>query len=139
MTQEGSLAFPFPIGYSQWASAVGGASPYLTTDPGGFNPAVSRYLNAAAFKLSTGFNFGTLAPDAGWIRGFTSKSESLTIGRIFKIRERLSLDFSIDATNPFNFVRWNSPAANLAVPSTFGVVTGAAAGRTLQVNAKLSF
>ena len=128
------------IGYAQWAGAVAGVSPYSVTSPGSFNPgAGTRYLNPAAFTLTTGFNFGNLAPNASWIRGFTSKSESLTVGRLFRIRERLMFDFSIDAVNPFNFVRWSNPATNLASPSTFGVVTAAATGRTLQVNAKLSF
>lgn len=127
------------IGYSQWATAIVGVSPYATTNPRDFDPAKSRYLNAAAFSLTTGFNFGTLAPNASWIRGFSGKSENLTVGRVFKVRERFSFDFSIDAINPFNFVRWSNPATNLASPSTFGVVTAAAAGRTLQVNGKLSF
>ncbi|PYS13571.1 MAG: hypothetical protein DMG15_10755, partial [Acidobacteria bacterium] len=95
------------LGYGQWASAVAGVSPYATTNPRDFSPAVNRYLNAAAFTLTTGFNFGNLAPNPSWIRGFTSKSESLTAGRIFRVRERLTFDFSVDATNPFNFHRWN--------------------------------
>jgi hypothetical protein len=132
----GSLA---NIGYTQWATAVQGVSPYVNTNPRDFNPASSKYLNAAAFSLTTGFNFGTMAPAPSWVRGFTAKSESLTLGRIFCFKERLTFDLSVDATNPFNFVRWTNPATNLASPTTFGVVTAAAAGRTLQINGKLSF
>jgi len=128
------------IGYSQWATAVPGASPYSVSNPRDFDPGKgNRYLNAAAFQLTTGFNFGSMAPNPSWVRGFTSKSESLTIGRVFAIYERMKLDLSIDATNPFNFVRWSNPALNLASPATFGVVTAAASGRTVQINGKLSW
>ena len=126
------------LGYSQWGNAVAGANPYLVTDPRAFNPATSKFLNAAAFTTSTGFNFGNLNPNLSWVRGFWYKEENLTIGRIFPIKERVKFDFSIDAANPFNFVRWGNP--NTALTSAaFGTVSSVSPGRTLQVNAKLSF
>ena len=67
------------IGYGQWPSAVLGVSPYgPNTNPREFDPATGRYLNPAAFAITTGFNFGNFAPSPGWIRGFSGKSESLT-------------------------------------------------------------
>jgi hypothetical protein len=126
------------IGYTQRGNAVAGVSPYLVTDPRDFNPATNRFLNAAAFTTSTGFNFGNLAPSLSWARGFWGKQEALTVGRTFKIKERFTFDLSVDATNPFNFVRWNDPNTNL-LSAAFGTVTGSAAGRTLQVNGTLRF
>jgi len=126
------------VGYTQRGNAVQGVSPYLTTNPRDFNPAKSRYLNAAAFSMSTGFNFGNLAPTLSWVRGFWGKQEALTIGRTFRVMEKMSFDFSVDAQNPFNFVRWNNPNTTLASPA-FGMVTSSQPGRTLQVNGKLQF
>jgi hypothetical protein len=125
------------IGYTQRGNAVNGVSPYLVTSPADFTPA-SKYLNAAAFTSSTGFNFGNLAPVLSWVRGFWSKSESLTVGRVFTLRESLKFDLSVDAVNPFNFHRWNNPNTTLT-SAAFGTVTGAADGRTLQVNATVRF
>jgi hypothetical protein len=125
------------IGYTQRGNAVSGASPYLVTSPADFTPA-SKYLNAAAFTSSTGFNFGNLAPVLSWVRGFWSKSESLTVGRVFTLHENLKFDLSVDAVNPFNFHRWNNPNTTLT-SAAFGTVTGATDGRTLQVNATVRF
>lgn len=137
----GSLA---AVGYTQRGNAMAGVSPYLTTNPRDFDPAKNKYLNAAAFSPATGFNFGNLAPTLSWVRGFWGKQEALTVGRAFKINERVTFDFSVDATNPFNFVRWNDPAgsplAGLNVLSpAFGTVIAAAPGRTLQVNGVVRF
>jgi hypothetical protein len=126
------------VGYSQWGNAVTGVSPYLTTSPANFNPATSKFLNAAAFTTSTGFNFGNLNPNLSWVRGFWYKEENLSVGRIFSIKERVKLDFSVDAFNPFNFVRWSNPNTTLT-SSAFGTVTATANPRTLQVNAAVRF
>lgn len=127
------------IGYTQRGNAVSGVSPYVTTDPGDFDPATSKYLNSAAFTPTTGFNFGDLAPNLSWVRGFWGKQEALTVGRTFTLKERLVFDFSVDATNPFNFTRWGAPNTVLFSPA-FGTVTSTASdGRTLQVNAALKF
>ena len=126
------------VGYTQRGNAVTGVSPYLVTDPRDFNPATNRFLNAAAFTTSTGFNFGNLAPSLSWARGFWGKQEALTLGRTFKIKERYTLDLSADANNPFNFVRWNDPNVNL-LSAAFGTVTASNPGRTLQLNASLRF
>jgi hypothetical protein len=127
------------IGYGQWATAVSGVSPYATTNPRQFDPATSKYLNAAAFASTTGFNFGNIAPNASWVRGFWSKQESVTLGRIFRIREKASFDFSMDAMNPFNFHRWSNPSTNLVSATTFGKVTAAGDGRLVQFNGTLKF
>ena len=125
------------IGYSQRGNAVLGVSPYVTTNPRKFTPA-SRYLNSAAFTPSTGFDFGNLAPVLSWVRGFWGKQESLTIGRVFSVTEKMKLDVSADAVNPFNFHRWGTPNTFLLSPA-FGMVTSCADGRTLQINASLKF
>jgi len=126
------------VGYTQRGNAVSGVSPYRDTNPRDFDPATSKYLNSAAFTTSTGFNFGNLAPTLSWVRGFWGKQEALTAGRVFRLHERLTLDFSVDASNPFNFVRWSNPNTSL-VSAAFGTVTAAGNGRTLQINAVMKF
>jgi hypothetical protein len=133
------------VGYSQWGNAVSGVSPYITTNPRSFDPATSKYLNSAAFSLSTGFNFGNLGPNPSWVRGFWGKQESLTVGRLFKITERLTFDLSVDASDPFNFVRWGNPSTALS-SANFGKVTQVQLGlwnipqsRAVQINGALKF
>jgi hypothetical protein len=126
------------VGYTQRGNAVAGLSPYLVTNPKDFDPATSKYLNSAAFTTSTGFNFGNRAPTLSWVRGFWGKQETLTAGRVFRLHERLTLDFGVDATNPFNLVRWSNPNTTL-VSAAFGTVTAAQAGRTVQVNGVVRF
>ena len=126
------------VGYTQWGNAVPGVSPYLVTTPSDFDPAKTKYLNAAAFTTSTGYNFGQLNPNLSWVRGFWFKEENLTIGRVFAVKERVKFDVSFDAFNPFNFVRWSNPSTALT-SSAFGTVTATANPRTLQVNAALRF
>lgn len=125
------------IGYTQRGNAVLGVSPYLVTNPREFTPQ-SKYLNAAAFTTSTGFNFGNLAPTLSWVRGFWSKQEAFTVGRVISFTDRVKFDFSVDAVNPFNFHRWTNPNTTLT-SAAFGTVTGAADGRTLQINGTLRF
>lgn len=132
-----AAGFLSAIGYTQRGNAVLGVSPYLVTNPREFTPQ-SRYLNSAAFTTSTGFNFGNLAPNLSWVRGFWTKQEALTVGRVISLTERLKFDFSVDAVNPFNFHRWTNPNTTLT-SAAFGTVTGAADGRTLQINATLRF
>ncbi len=125
------------IGYTQWGNAVQGVSPYGVTSPGDFTPS-SKYLDPAAFKTTTGFNFGNLNPNLSWVRGFWYKEENLTLGRIFTIKEKVRLDFSVDASNPFNFHRWGAPNTTLT-SAAFGTVSSVSPGRTLQVNAAFKF
>jgi|SRR5579871_562882 len=125
------------IGYTQWGNAVQNVSPYLVTNPRDFSPS-SKFLNAAAFTTSTGFNFGNLNSNLSWVRGFWYKEENLEIGRIFPIRDKVKFDLSVDASNPFNFVRWGAPNTTLT-SAAFGTVNSVSPARTLQVNATLSF
>jgi hypothetical protein len=127
------------VGYSQRATIVPGVPMTLKTNPRDFDPVNDRYLNVAAWKQTTGFDWGDMPGNPSWLRGFWGKSESLTAGRNFRIRERVAFEFSMDATNPFNFHRWSNPGTNLGQPNTFGKVTGAGPGRLVQFNGSLKF
>ena len=111
----------------------------LVTNPREFDPVNSKYLNSAAWTQTTGFDWGNMPGSPSWLRGFWQKSESLTAGRTFRIREKTTLDFSMDASNPFNFHRWGNPSGTLS-SATFGKVTSTVGnGRLVQFNGVLKF
>jgi hypothetical protein len=126
------------IGYQQWANSVPGVSPYLVTSPGDVTLNSSKFLNAAAFTTSTGFNFGNLNSSLSWVRGFWYKEEDLTFGRVFRVTEQVKFDLSVDASNPFNFHRWNNPNTSLT-SGQFGIVSSVVNARTMQVNMAIKF
>jgi hypothetical protein len=127
------------IGYTQWANSVPGVSPYLVTSPGDVTLNSSKYLNAAAFTTSTGFNFGNLNSNLSWVRGFWYKEEGLSVGRLFRVTEQVKLDLSVDASNPFNFHRWMNPNTSLTSGAQFGTVNSVYPARSMQANAAIRF
>jgi hypothetical protein len=127
-----SLGFP-----NIRANYIGG-NPFVTTDPRSFNPAVNSYLNAAAFAAPSTFQLGNTGRALDWLRGFSSKSESISLAKRIVIREKIRAILRADVQNPFNFVRWSNPNTTIT-SSTFGKVTGASAGRTMQLNATVEF
>jgi hypothetical protein len=128
----GSLGYP-----SMRANYVGG-DPFLVTNPRDFDPARDRYLNRAAFAAPSTFELGNTARALDWVRGFTQKSEAISVAKRIPITERVRAVLRMDAQNPFNFVRWNNPNTDIT-SANFGRVTGAAAGRALQLNATVQF
>jgi ABC-type amino acid transport substrate-binding protein len=95
-------------------------------------------LNAAAFAAPSQFQLGNTARALDWLRGFSGKSESLSLAKRIPITEKVRAVLRADAQNPFNFVRWSNPSTTIT-SSTFGKVTGAAGGRTIQLNATVEF
>jgi hypothetical protein len=126
------------LGYPNIRANYVGGDAYGSTNPRNFNPATSLYLNAAAFAAPSEFQLGNTARALDWLRGFSGKSESLSLAKRILITERVRAILRADAQNPFNFVRWSNPGTNIT-SSTFGKVTAAAAGRTIQLNATIEF
>jgi hypothetical protein len=126
------------LGYPGIRANYVGGDTRLVTNPREFEPAIDRYLNRAAFAAPSTFQLGNTARVLDWVRGFTQKSESLSIAKRIAITERVHAVLRADAQNPFNFVRWNSPNTNIT-SADFGRVTGAAGGRALQLNATVQF
>ncbi|MFB3777625.1 MAG: TonB-dependent receptor domain-containing protein [Bryobacteraceae bacterium] len=110
----------------------------LQTDMGSFEPATDKYINRAAFYSPSTYELGNTATTLDWLRGWPLKAESASINKTFRIYERLSFKLGCDFQNPFNFVRWNNPVTNLTA-SNFGMVTGTAPGRRVQLNAEINF
>ncbi len=127
-------AFGYP---GMRANYVGGPV-YATTNPRNFDPARDSYLNAAAFAAPSTFQLGNTARVLDWLRGFSQKSESVSLAKTLAIKERLHAILRVDALNPFNFVRWTNPNTNIT-NSLFGKVTAAAPGRSVQLGLALEF
>ena len=77
-------SFGFP---SIRANYVGGQI-FDSTNPRDFDPATDRYLRSAAFAAPSTFSLGNTARVLDWVRGFTQKSESITVIKSIPINER---------------------------------------------------
>ncbi len=126
------------FGYPNVRADYAGGPVYGQTDPRAFDPARDAYLRAAAFAPPGTFRLGNTARVLDWVRGFSQKSESLSVARSMPLRESLQAVVRADVQNPFNFVRWNNPNTNIT-SSQFGTVTGAAPGRSIQLNLAFEF
>ena len=127
------------LGYTaKYANYISG-SPTLDTNPRDFDPSTSRYLNADAFAVPSAYSFGSTAPTLDWLRGFSSKAESIQVGKMTRISERVNLELDLDLSNPFNFHRWKDTSSTNISSSTFGQVTSAGDGRSAQITAKVTF
>jgi hypothetical protein len=114
-----------------------GQDPYGSYS-GGFNPAVDRYLNSAAFFDPASFQFGDLGRYNNWVRGPAANSEPLSAQKRINITERVITELRIDATNPYNIVRWSNPNTSITGAS-LGVISGAQGARVAQLNLTLKF
>jgi hypothetical protein len=80
---------------------------------------------------------GTVAPNSGTAPGYRDVDASLF--RDFKIYGRVKFQLRGEATNVFNLVNPNAPGGALNSTSSFGVISGGAAMRVLQVGGRLLF
>jgi len=126
------------LGWSRTADYVGG-NMFGVTNPRQFDPARDKYLNSAAFGIPATYATGNLAPVLDYLRGFSSKAESIQIGKNTNITERVKLELMLDLSNPFNFHRFTNPSTGINDSLNFGKVTGAGDGRTPQLSAKITF
>ena len=128
------------LGYGgKTANYVAGVPIFGVTNPREFDPAKSRYFApAGAFVTPPLYEFGNTAPTLDWVRGFTQKAESMSLGKSFPIKERLHGQFRLDVNNPFNFVRWSNPNGSIT-SADYGRVTGSAEGRKIQLYLSVEF
>ena len=122
------------LGYgAKFANYVPGVPIFGVTNPRNFDPAVSRYFApAGAFVTPPSYEFGNTAPTLDWVRGFTQKAESISLGKSFPIKEKIHAQFRMDVNNPFNFVRWGGPNTSIT-SADYGKVTSSAEGRKVQL------
>ncbi len=128
------------LGYpNKFANYVAGVPIFGTTDPRAFDPAVNRYFAPpGAFVTPPAYQFGNTAPTLDWVRGWTQKAESISVGKGIPINEKFRAQFRADINNPFNFVRWNNPNTSIT-SADYGRVTGSADGRRVQLYLAVEF
>jgi Carboxypeptidase regulatory-like domain/TonB dependent receptor len=80
-----------------------------------FNPNTSFVLNPAAWANPAPGQFGSTAPQANF-RGFQYPIENMGLGRLFRIKEKVTMNVRAEFTNIFNHAYLNNP--NLASPQT---------------------
>jgi outer membrane receptor protein involved in Fe transport len=67
------------------------------------------------------------------------KNVNASLFRDFIIHENMKFQFRGEANNVFNFVNLNAPGGAMSSPSSFGIISGAATMRVIQVGGKLTF
>jgi hypothetical protein len=94
-----------------------------------------RFLNPAAYIAPLPGQWGNAGRDS--ITGPAQFTLNASLGRTFRVSDRLNLDLRFDATNALNhvtFTSWNS-----IVNTQFGLPAGANAMRSLLTNLRLRF
>jgi hypothetical protein len=96
----------------------------------------AHFLNPDAYTLPPSDEWGDVGRNS--ITGPKQFSLNASLGRVFQMTDRLSLDFRVDATNALNNVTY--PNWNTTVSSAqFGLPTTVNAMRSLQTTVRLRF
>jgi hypothetical protein len=112
-----------------------GGDPYAHTRLQWLNPAAFAQVpivKASGAPARPG-NIGKFA-----LYGPGSVTFNMNVGKTFTFHERFKLMVRADAFNAFNHVNLSDPTADVT-NANFGKITSAAAGRTMQMNARLRF
>jgi hypothetical protein len=97
---------------------------------------LSRWCDTAAFAQPAARTFGTAG--RGILRGDGTVNFDLSILKNFFITERKGFQFRVEMINAFNHPNFGLPGATFGGPG-FGVVSSAAAGRSLQLGLRFVF
>jgi len=95
-----------------YADRVPGVSPFIESpNCHCFDPGQTFILNPAAWTQPAAGQFGTAAPYYNDYRWQRQPSENMNLGRVFRIRERVTLSFRAEFFNIFNRVFLNTPTS----------------------------
>ncbi len=124
---------------------VGGVPIRIGPGFGSFEPlnalsgqAGDLFLDRNAFATPQPFTFGNLGVFLPDVRGFSSRSEDLSLVKKFRLREKLSTELRADFFNAFNRRNLNDPVTDLTNPN-FGRINGSGAARTIQLGWRMDF
>jgi hypothetical protein len=126
---------PFYLNPVEGTGVTGPLRPEYTGAPL-YNAPPGLHLNPAAYTVPPSGQWGDAGRDS--ITGPAQFAVNLSLGRVFQMTDRLSLDFRVDATNAFNNVtypNWTTTVGNVQ----FGLPTTANAMRSLQTTVRLRF
>ncbi len=132
---------PLPLfGGPNRPNRVAGQSVLAGVDPGSFDPATDRYLNAGAFSQPAAFTIGNGARREPSARGFSFFNTDFNIVKRVHFDETKNLEFRWEAFNLFNQVVFGGPASNVNSLAGYGTVGGQAnVRRIIQFGLKLNF
>ncbi|MBN8733421.1 MAG: TonB-dependent receptor [Acidobacteria bacterium] len=99
------------------------------------SPTNFRWFNTAAFRPAA-TSYGTAS--RGQIYGPGLNNWDFTLAKSFAVTERMRLQFRTEFFNAFNQVNLDQPNTN-ASSGTFGVITSALPGRSIQLGLKLYY
>jgi hypothetical protein len=115
---------------ADWRAPIAGSS---------FDPAVDKFLNAAAFVQPVGA-LGNAPRTNGDIRTFWNLNENISLAKSNKLGNNLKVDLRVEVFNVFNRVVFGAPGVNFSSGQTFGVIsTQVNSPRRVQLGAKLYF
>ncbi|MEO8098696.1 MAG: TonB-dependent receptor [Acidobacteriota bacterium] len=97
---------------STWAERVPGQALFLQDlNCGCFDPTRSLVLNPAAWREPA---LGTFSPSAAYYNDYRLQrrpNEAFSFGRIFRVKEGMTLNLRAEFTNPLNRLYWGNPAS----------------------------
>jgi hypothetical protein len=107
-----NLTAPLPRAAGTRVNRVPGV-PLFTQDPDChcFNPAQTFILNPAAWTQPAAGQWGTAAPYYNDYRWQRTPSESFSLGRVFRVKEKVTFSFRAEFFNVFNRVFLNAPTS----------------------------
>ena len=97
----------------------------------------AQWWNIAAFTVPAKNTWGNSGRYLGRAPGMFTLNTALE--KRFPVREHLRASFRAEAFNVANHAILNAPAANIATPATFGVITSSSSPRRLQVMFRVEF
>lgn len=93
-------------------------------------------INSDAFALPAQYTYGNASPNLFHGPGLVDFDTSL--GKAFRIHERMAFQLRADAYNTFNHVNWGNPNGVWPSPQ-FGSITTAGPMRVFEITGRLSF
>ncbi len=99
------------------------------------NPTNFRWFNTGAYRPAV-TSYGTAG--RGTVYGPGLRNWDFTVAKSFQLSERFRLQFRSEFFNAFNQVNYDQPNTN-ASSGTFGVITSALPGRSIQLGLKVYF
>jgi hypothetical protein len=111
--------------------------PNRVADPNSFTVrSPERWFNTSAFAPAGQFIIGSSSRNP--VRGPGLQNADLMIGKTFRIRERLNLEFRAEVFNVTNTPPFNDPNGSFG-SAAFGSITSAGNPRVFEFAAKLHF
>jgi hypothetical protein len=118
-TQDNPALFSAPAGLENYVSGQSFFAPGFNPNSH-FDPTKTLVLNPNAFTQPAPATFGVSAPYYIGNRWQRQPAESLSVGRIFRIKEKYQLQIRAEFQNVFNRVFYSTPSTNVEASGTSG-------------------